>query len=192
MSITADQIVNQTARILRRGRGETESGIFDDWVRTLLPVAVTSLAEKLAEDPMRRGLITKNFAVSLTSGIGALAEADYRQLLTSALKYSECYNATDSDSAALRQQPRLVYKADFGLLQNLKAYLDPAFQYYSFRAGEIITRGLDDTATTLWLYAVYIPNFTTDYPLTYELVNECITEMVVASGLPIPLPQDKQ
>lgn len=187
--ITADQIVNQTARILRRGRGEAESGIFDDWVRTLLPVATLSLTEKLATDSARRGLVTKKFTITIANGVGALAEVDFRQLLLSALPYSECYNATDGDSATQRQQHRLVYKPDFRQLQDLNSYLDPGFQYYAFRAAELITRGLDDSQTTLWLYAVYVPDYTTDFPCRFELTNEIVSEMVVASGLPIPQQQ---
>jgi hypothetical protein len=190
-AITAQQIIVQTARILRRGRGESETQIYDDWLKALLPTAAINLALKVADDKQRRPLLYKQLSdIALTNGEAALPEGTFRQLLTSRMQFSTCYDLSATDEVTQRVAHQMVFKANHEPVSDGRSYLDPNFAYYALRNNTIVTRGKGGerfVTGPLQLSASYIPDFSADYPLPYELVNDQIGELIAVTGLaPVP------
>ncbi len=191
MAVTAQQIITQTGRILRRGKSASETGIYDDWLKALLPEAVINLAIKVADDPERRPLLYKQFGdITLTDGKATLPEATYRQLLVSRMKYSTCYDKSYSDDVSQGIAHKMVFKADHTRVSDGRSYLDRNFAYYALRENNIVTRGKGDERYVigpLQLSACYIPDFSTDFPLPFELINAQVGELILMTGLaPVP------
>src|SRR5262245_65945174 len=104
-AITYDQFLTASTLALQGGEGSAASGVHRDWVKQLLPSALNKLAEVVAEDPAKRGLLLKQIEVPITpqgNGIwqGAITADTYRQVLFSALKYSSCFDKVTVEEAA--------------------------------------------------------------------------------------------
>ena len=145
-------------------------------MKQLLPSALNTLAEAVAEDPAKRPLLLRVIEVPIANqgnGVwqGTINTDTSRQVLFSALKYSSCFDKTALEEAA--QPLELLYKEDWKRVANIARYLNPNYGYYSLRGSTLIARPPTSPAFsgTLLLHAPAIPDFKT-VPLPYELVED--------------------
>lgn len=173
--LSIDNVVSQVAMILRKGQSETQSGIYTHWIESLLPSAMINLTDAIMRDPLRRGLITTDFEVTLTDGSCLLTDASFKQLYRPGLVYSLCYDEADSNEAQ-RNSPPLTFIPDADALTYNSRYKNPNLAYYAIRDNRLITRGKQGNTITgpLRLFSPYIPNFSNSFPLPYELLATTI------------------
>lgn len=186
MATDANQFIGTIGEMLRRGQSESASGIYNDWVASLLPVALDVFTNKVAADAQRRGLLTRKFVVPLfADGTGDFTVADSKAIQKSALPFAQCEDLSKQDGNG--ENVRLVYKPNWQDVAELNRYLDPQFAYFAVRNNTVVTRASDgDLAVVgpLWIYAVYVPDFSVTYPMPDELAADAIQE-VIALALPV-------
>lgn len=184
-AITAQQFVNTVGEALRHGQPEGAAGVWNDWIVSLLPVALPAFAWKVAMDAGRRGLLTKKIEIPLSSdGVGTITETDSRQILKAAFQFATCEDLARQDEPS-GQNRKLVYKPNWQDVTDFRRYLDPQFAYFGLRNDTIVTKPSGDEASVagpLWLYVSYIPDFS-GFPLPYELVGDAMEEVI---GLALP------
>lgn len=185
-NISAEQFVNTCAEALRRGKSEDEAGIYTDWLVSLLPMALPAFAWKVAQDTSKRGQLSFKFEVEL--GADGMSDpdssADLRQMLKKALVFATCEDLGKQDSAG--ENAKLIYKPNWQDVAERARYLDPQFAYYAVRGDRIVTRASEGDAAVqgaLQIHCVYIPDFTSNFPLPYELAGEAMEE-VLSLALP--------
>ncbi|HMX28715.1 MAG TPA: hypothetical protein PKC13_24225 [Blastocatellia bacterium] len=183
MPVTANQFVGTVGGLLRRGQSESASGIFNDWIVTLLPTALDTFANKVAADAMKRGILTRKFEVPLSAdGIGDFSANDSGAILKAALCYAQCEDLGKQNGAG--ENFRLIYKPNWQDVAELDRYLDPQFAYFAVRNNTVVTRAAEGEPAVvgpLWIYAVYVPDFDA-YPMPDELVGEAMQEVLALAG----------
>lgn len=183
MAVNATQFVNTVGGVLRKGQSEAASGIYNDWILTLLPTALDLLAMKVAADPARRGLLTRKFIVPLfADGSGNFAAADSKAILKAGLCYAQCEDTAKQDG--MNENVRLVFKPNWQDVAELNRYLDPQFPYFAVRNNTVVTRasgGDPAVVGPLWIYAVYVPDFDT-YEMPDELAGEAVAEVLALAA----------
>jgi hypothetical protein len=183
MAVNANEFVGTVAQMLRRGQSDVETGIFDDWILTLLPTALNNFAVKTAADSARRGLLTRKFTVNLfANGSGNFDAADSAAILKSAMVYAQCEDLGKQDGFG--ENVRLVFKSNWQDVAELNRYLDPQFSYFAVRENTVVTRAMNGEPAVLgplWIYAVYVPDFD-QYPMPEELVNDAMGEVLALAA----------
>lgn len=183
MAVNATQFVNTIGGFLRKGQSEAASGIYNDWILTLLPTALDTLTEKVAKDPERRGLLTRKFVVPLfADGTGNFNPADSKAIQKASLCYAQCEDLGKQDG--MNENVRLIYKPNWQDVAELNRYLDPQFAYFSVRNNTVVTRasgGDPAVLGPLWIYAVYVPDFDT-YEMPDELAGEGVAHVIALAA----------
>lgn len=187
--ITCDQFTNTVTAILQRGQGNA-SGIYTDWVRPLVPLGMINLAKQHVMDGCVKGTLAAKFTLTLDAeGACQLGETE-RQLYTPGLEHAACYDSAQLD-VITDDYAKLIYKLNFHLVEEKQSYLDGEFSYFALRDRTIITKpslALGQIVGPLFLYCTYIPDFTEQFPLPYELFNEATALMVDTAASLLKLP----
>lgn len=183
-NISAEQFVNTCADTLRRGKSEDESGIYSDWLVSLLPMALPAFAWKVAQDASKRGQLSFKFEIELGADGASDPDVDLRQMLKKALVFATCEDLSKQDGAG--ENFKLIYKPNWQDVTEQARYLDPQFAYYAVRGDRIVTRPSEGDAAVqgaLQIHCVYVPDFSSNFPLPYELAGEAMEEVL---GLALP------
>ncbi len=183
MAVNATQFVNTVGGVLRKGQSEAASGIYNDWILSLLPTALDLLTVKVAADPAQRGLLTRKFIVPLyADGTGNFDPADNKVIHKASFCYAQCEDLGKQDGNG--ENVRLVYKPNWQDVAELNRYLDPQFPYFAVRNNTVVTRasgGDPAVLGPLWIYAVYVPDLDV-YELPDELAGDGVAQVLALAA----------
>ncbi len=182
-------MVIRAVQIARKGRGPTDSAIFEDDADLLVQNAAQMLSDRVAQDERRRHLLRKDFVITLVNGVGTLVGAAYEGILHSALQWASFYDPDDVNDDTLTHP--YVFKRE---AQDLHKYLNPNYGYWAFLAPlqfETRARNIADVQASRTalngngqIRANYTFDFSGNFPLPTggELDNEAceaLAEMLV-------------
>lgn len=183
MAVNATQFVNTIGGLLRKGQSEAASGIYNDWILTLLPTALDVMTAKVASNPDQRGLLTRKFTVPLfADGTGNFDPVDSKAIHKASLCYAQCEDLGKQDGVG--ENVRLIYKPNWQDVAELNRYLDPQFAYFSVRNNTVVTRASGGDPAVygpLWIYAVYVPDFDV-YEMPDELAGDGIAQVLALAA----------
>lgn len=148
-------------------------------IAALIPQALQTLADEVAKDSNRAGLLMQDYAVTLVSGVGEpLIETGTITTNTDILYWSIPYNVVRDTMTNFR----LVYIPN---KEQFEGYLMPGYWYYTLANQKILTRSATsgdyfnsdryDVQGPLTVTANFVPR-TADLPITLE--NDAVDLLV--------------
>lgn len=181
MALTIQSLAERATREARGGFSEAESGINVTRAALLVPRAMQALAENVANDSLRRDLLTTEWEITLTDGEADLTATDYDYLLKSALCYSVAFDGDDPERTTPLVWVKQPHKINWGGTT--------ALGYYTMQGNTLKTRQANSGSLvdmrTLILIANYIPALGSNAPVSNpyiippELENEAITTLAM-------------
>jgi hypothetical protein len=155
MSLTQESLVNQAIALAAKGLSQDESKIYVTDVDLLVQHAMEDLADTIAKDERRRGMLIKTFTpltIDSTTGIGDLSVSAYDDLKREHLGKGTIF---DADSATDPLWPINAY-------QDLLRPQPTIYGYYCLFNNKIYTRqrstgSLVATNGPLTINAIFVP-----------------------------------